>query len=563
MGDGEPYHRLALPANTRLREYEIEKTLGAGGFGVTYLARHKYLGAVAIKEYMPNEHAVREGTEVFPKSSGDEDLYRRGLAGFLREARALREFRDERIVGVRDFFEQNGTAYMVLDYEEGETLEQLLAARGGKLPEKELLAIVFPLLNALEKLHAAGLVHRDISPDNIIIRPGRGPVLIDFGAARHAIGDVSKSISIIHKSGYSPPEQRLGGKQGKFTDIYALSATLYRAMTGNAPPEGSQRIYDITAGGEDSMPPLSADGYSERFVRAVTAGLAIKPKERPQTIREWRDMLYPLPADKPKTRQSAPPSAKKASPKGKGGAWKWAAALLLIVAFFYQNDTESEKEAAAYQAAEQADSFAEWMAFLDGDYGSGEYRNKAANASIKNGKGVGGKTLLHIASGEGNFPAVTLLIAGGADVDARRPLNNYTPLHNAADGGYAQIIGALALAGGNPNLKSKRNHTPLHLAAYRGHIEAAEALIKAGADVDAVNDENAAPLHLAATKSSPKNAENGNIIIDMLLGAGANIDACWHTKNNGRLTALGSAIFNNHRKAEEILRKAGATIEEC
>ncbi len=286
-------NKAALPPGARLKQYEMETVLGVGGFGVTYLARDCDLRAhFAVKEYLPNEFAVREGKTVHPKSAAAEDDYRWGLERFLQEARELAKFKHPNIVRVHQIFEANNTAYMVLDYEDGLNLEEWLRARPGKPAESELRAILNPLLNALHIVHSRDLLHRDIAPDNIIIRASGEPVLLDFGAARADIGARSKSISAVVKAGYSPPEQySTRGNRGAHSDIYALAAVMYRAVTGAAPPEGSFRGTEIITGSEDPLPPLRAEGYSPQFINAINAGLQINPANRPQTVTELQTIL--------------------------------------------------------------------------------------------------------------------------------------------------------------------------------------------------------------------------------------------------------------------------------
>ena len=291
--EGNHEHKAALPNGTRLRQYRIEKVLGVGSFGVTYLAHDNDLQShFAIKEYIPNEFALRQGATVHPKSSANEDDYRWGLSRFLQEARELAKFRHANIVRVHQIFEENNTAYMVLDFEEGVNFDRWLKNLGRQPAEKELRAILSPLLDALEQVHANGLLHRDIAPDNIIIHPNGKPVLLDFGSARQAMGMRSKSVSAIVKAGYSPPEQySTRGEQGAYTDIYALSATMYRAINGAAPPEGSWRMMEMATADKDPMTPLQGDGYSPALRQGIERGLAINARNRPQTVAAWREIL--------------------------------------------------------------------------------------------------------------------------------------------------------------------------------------------------------------------------------------------------------------------------------
>lgn len=317
--------KQGLPEGAVLHgKYEIEQKLGAGGYGVTYRARHVYLSRqLAIKEFFPKFAARDRDTQELQPVSGSVTVgdFRRGIQQFFGEAERLAAFEHNNIVRVHDVFKENNTAYMVMDYERGKTLGDLLK-ECGTLPEEALLAILSPLLDGLKVLHDGGILHRDLAPDNIFIRKDGAPVLLDFGAAREAGGGQSKSVTAIFKPGYTPPEQYIskGGnvRQGPFTDIYALSATLYHAMTGEQPRDSTTRQTAITNQTPDPVNLDSVKGYSREFVDAVRAGLVLKADERPESVDEWRGMF-------PWQPQRQPQQSK--SDSGWSG-WKLAAALV-------------------------------------------------------------------------------------------------------------------------------------------------------------------------------------------------------------------------------------------
>jgi serine/threonine protein kinase len=212
----------ALPPGYEIEGYRIEGTLGTGGFGVTYLAREISLDRlVAIKEYLPADISVRDTRHntVHPIDRDDEETFDWGLERFRGEALTLVSFRHANIVAVLRFFEANGTAYMVMDYEQGSSLGDILRD-AGTLPEHEIHEILFPLLDGLDRVHRAGFLHRDIKPDNIYIRADGSPVLLDFGAARLAVGQKGQHMTGLVTVGYAPPEQYdSGSPQGPWTDI--------------------------------------------------------------------------------------------------------------------------------------------------------------------------------------------------------------------------------------------------------------------------------------------------------------------------------------------------------
>ena len=284
-------HFHALATGQRIEDYEIRDVLGEGGFGLTYLAHDMKLEKpVAIKEYLPADLAVRKGdNSVIPKSSGSESDFTWGLQRFLDEARVLARFDHKNIVRVHRFFQANGTAYIVMEYVDGETLSSLLQ-REHTLSCQHLLSILDPLLSGLEIVHKGDVLHRDIKPGNIIIRDSGVPVLIDFGAARQAVGARSRSVTAIVTPGYAPIEQySTRGRQGPWTDIYALGAICYRAMTGETLIDATERVR------RDPLVPLSKqsipEGYPGFFPGAVDRALSVDEEERPRSIGEWRDML--------------------------------------------------------------------------------------------------------------------------------------------------------------------------------------------------------------------------------------------------------------------------------
>lgn len=290
---------IALKNGTVLvGDYRIERVLGAGGFGITYLAEEIALDRnVTIKEYFPSDFAARTSTsDAAPRSHDCDGDYRWGLDRFIEEAQTLAKFSHPNIVRVYRYFRANNTAYMVLHFEEGQSLKSWLKGLGRAPRQKELDTIVAPLLDALELIHKQDFLHRDIAPDNIIIRKDGTPVLIDFGSARGEIAAHSKTVSALVKPGYSPYEQyaETSRQQGPWTDIYALAATLYHAITGKRPADSPSRmVKDELVAARDGA--LSA--YRQGFLKAIDHALTLQVEQRPQSIAEWRGaLLAPDPA---------------------------------------------------------------------------------------------------------------------------------------------------------------------------------------------------------------------------------------------------------------------------
>ena len=299
--------RDALPAGTILRDFTIQAVIGHGGFGIVYRAGHNELDlTVAIKEYLPVELAVREGATVQPRSGTDRKDFEDGLRRFRDEAQALIDFDSHpSIVSCREFFRANGTAYLVMAYEEGQSLAELLASReaeGRPFTESELLAVMTPVLEGLARVHAAGVLHRDIKPSNILIRRSDGrPVLIDFGAAKQAAAKYTKSQA-PYTEGYAALEQVADtGKLGPWTDMYGTGAVMWRMVAGGnrpwEPPHPVRvelRSHAVVDGTEDPMPPardLGRGRFAPQLLEAIDRCLRLQGTERIQGSRELLEAL--------------------------------------------------------------------------------------------------------------------------------------------------------------------------------------------------------------------------------------------------------------------------------
>ena len=291
----EQERRDALPLGAALGAYTVEDVLGHGGFGIVYRARHNELGNVAaVKEYLPAELAVREGASVHPRSAACRAGYEDGLRRFRDEARALVEFQAHpSIVSCRDFFRANGTAYLVMEHEDGLPLSELLRRReasGRPFDEADLLAVMVPLLEGLRRVHEAGMLHRDIKPGNVLVRRSdERPVLIDFGAAKQGAAERSKSLA-PYTEGYAALEQVGEGKLGPWTDVYAAGAVMWRIAAGGNPPweppnpvKVEKRANAVVRGEADPMPSareLGAGRFSPGLLAAIDRCLKLNEKER-------------------------------------------------------------------------------------------------------------------------------------------------------------------------------------------------------------------------------------------------------------------------------------------
>jgi len=283
-----------LRKGTRLiGRYTIEGVLGQGGFGITYLGMDElHKKKVAIKEFFPQGIVTRnieyEDT-VTVTLVGEKENYDKGKERFLKEAQTMAMFsKDKGIVKALDFFEINNTAYIVMEYLEGVTLKQYLR-ENERIDAEDLVELLVPLIEALDEIHSQGLIHRDISPDNIMVLPDGRIKLMDFGAARDYTEFGEKSLSIVLKPGYAPPEQyQTHGVQGPWTDIYALCATMYKCITGENPPDAIDRLVD------DHLKKISAFGFtvSPQIEEAIIKGMSVAAKDRYQNVGDFCEALY-------------------------------------------------------------------------------------------------------------------------------------------------------------------------------------------------------------------------------------------------------------------------------
>lgn len=289
-----PQHHMK-PFTILAGKYLIGKAIGEGGFGITYIGMDLELEVrVAIKEYYPQGVAARisgiNNCTVCSCTDSTRPFFEEGREKFINEARTIAKFRGlPEIAGIIEFFRENQTAYIVMEYLDGQTLKQYLRANGGKIPTDEILRMMRPLVLSLGKIHSEGLIHRDISPDNIMLMKDKSVKILDFGGARDFASRNGKSMSVLVKHGYAPEEQyRSQGDQGPWTDVYALCATMYRCITGEIPPNALDRLY------QDELKPISSfDVTCPKYIeKAITKGLNVRKDGRYQSMEELYEALY-------------------------------------------------------------------------------------------------------------------------------------------------------------------------------------------------------------------------------------------------------------------------------
>ena len=586
MSDGEPIdpnqarhgHALAKGEKLRRDTIEVGELLGQGGFGMVYQAHTEGLIStqMVIKEYLPRGYARRDHNtkSVLPIStSGDEkEAFDWGLEMFLKEAKVLRKFEHKNIVRMDDYFEENNTAYMRLEYIKGETLADKLK-REGRLKEQALKDILAGVLDGLAYVHEREHLHRDISPDNIMIREDGTPVLIDFGIARAKFGTAVHGSRMGVKPGYSPIEQRgqAGGidmkmEYGPGTDIYALSVVVYQALGGELPMDWIPRSARLGSGPDPMVPAVEAlRGLAhENFLKAIDRGLQINLKDRPKSVADFRKMLF---AEGVQNQIDRSPTR---FDRGRGGFQKpekksllrrfgmskaaiigLVIALIALPALGYVVSQISLLEAflsengfASINAPDKDGLTPLHIALLKGN-------DKVAALLIQKGADVKapdkeGKTPLHYAR---SAEIAALLIEAGADVKAPDK-DGYTPLHEAAARGKNKVAALLIQNGADVKAPGKDGYTPLHEAAARGKNKVAALLIQNGADVKAPGKDGWTPLHFAA-------AEDKDKVAALLIQNGAKVDA----RNEDDWTPLHVAAAEDKDKVAALLIQNGAKVD--
>ena len=319
-GQREKYPLALTPGSILNGRYTVGRVLGQGGFGITYIVQDYQSGQrAAVKEYLPTEFAGRDrnGVTVQVYSGERKENFNFGKEQCLHEAKTLAEFiGEEHIVQIRSYFEENNTAYYVMEYVDGPSLKEYTAQRGGRLSPQEAGSLLLPVMEFLARLHKRGIIHRDIAPDNIIIESGRSAKLIDFGAARYSTGEKSRSLDVVVKHGFAPYEQYMHrSRQGPWTDVYAMAATFYFALTGIVPPESVERRED-----DRLLSPSSRGVPISRDTEAVLRkAMAVQPMDRYPSMAEfYRDLQdalagKPVHVPEPVSQPPATPEPKKKS----------------------------------------------------------------------------------------------------------------------------------------------------------------------------------------------------------------------------------------------------------
>ena len=552
----------ALPVGTILGNYIILKVIGNGGFGITYLAQEEITKKlVVIKENYPAEVSFRDmaSLTVGPSGESRNEAYEWALKRFLDEAKTLARLSHPNIVNVLTAFKALGTAYYVMPHVEGTELH-IAAPAPDNINAEWLLPVLKKILNALDYLHAEGLIHRDIKHSNILLNAAGEPILIDFGTARAL--ESTHSHTHIGTPGFMPLEQfSAKGKRGPWTDFYALGATCYRLITGEIPPHSVDRMV------EDEYLPLSEiPSLGKRFpmhvLKSIDKALRLNINERYQSAQEWLNALKGIlssPTGKTspdiKLKPDTAPKSHPASSKKRSKLHLILASLLIFAVlgcgvFFYPNIKQPHVERipddgniSLYTAAQNGDAEKVHLCL-----NAGADVNWTNEAESKN-------TPLHMAATNGHADCVRLLLAAtGSDVN-KANANGETPLSCAAKEGHAECVNLLLAAPGiEVNSEDKDSQTPLHRAENNNHTECADLIRAAG------GKSRRAAILLEQMSISPeqynsslyaavRNRETEKI--SLLLAAGADVN--WANEEESSTTPLVLAAQKGHPECVRLL----------
>ena len=551
---------LALPHGTILDDFQVHDELNRGGFSIIYEGSNRESKTpVAIKEYLPDGLATRDAggryIQVVPKKERD---FQEGLEDFLNEANILEQLSGhDNIVCFYKKIEMHNTAYIVMELVGGKDLSTHLKDEGGILGENELKAILYPLLNALEAVHKAGYLHRDIKPGNIgLRREDRSPVLLDFGAAQKK----GMNQKVMVTDPYSPPEQYAARKQEPSTDIYALGAVCFQALMGILPEAGNQREH-----GHDTLhDTFYVEGVSEEFHKAIDKALKVEPSKRPQNVEKWKEMMEQsssesgqkeatneVPPTKSLGKPPVPPNPLKLFDRLNKHLSKLSDRLIVgiiilcivgIIGITYWDNIDWEEPPPSPPPPLGYEALTKKEAELK------KFRAEVGKDVEPHPRGEhGGRLHLHITANR-KLPMLTKdLIDEGADVDKKNKAG-WTALHYAAVANAAEVVEVLIDGGADFHAKDiALGQTPLHYAANWGSVEAARALLKKGADVLKRDESGLTPLHCVGDNA---------VLVKMLLDWKADV----HAKAKNGLTPLHLAAWRNDSEAVRALLIGGAKV---
>lgn len=510
---------LLLPHGTILRgQYSVGKVLGkSGGFGTTYLGYHQTLQIkVAIKEYLPRELVCRnsDGLTITVNHPQETENFRNGINQFLNEARLLVKFNHPNIVRVIDFFEENGTAYLVMDYCQGVNLAEYMEQQGGILSEQAVMNFIMPILEGLQELHNRGVLHRDIKPQNIYVTHDGRPILLDFGSAKQTFGEQSRSLELMATPGFAAYEQyHIQGKQGPWTDIYSCTATIYYMLSKMVPADAIERMAQDTF----FFPLELENNISPEMRNAIVKGMALLPENRVHSVQEFRQLLLNqtiklqrnlektqiipkdashLPLDKNSI--NFPENNNRAARPFYKGTMGIIALLLIMMSavagggyWYYQQSISPANQLAKRGISFTDEAFFNAIKTNDTDAAKLFFAGGMSPNSIKKDTG---ETPMMIAIGAGQLPMVNFLITNGADLSVNNP-QGQTLIDLALKQGNTAILKVIMNQSGiGPDTKDDKGRTLLEKAVDIGNVANVKFLIEQGADINARDGDGKTPL---------------------------------------------------------------------
>ena len=539
-----------LPQGTILRnQYIVGKVLGkSGGFGTTYLGYHQTLQIkVAMKEYLPSELVCRnnDGLTINVNHPQDETDFRNGINQFLHEARLLVKFNHPNIIRAIDFFEENGTAYLIMEYSQGVNLAEYMEQQGGTLAEQSVMDFMMPILEGLKELHTRGVLHRDIKPQNIYVTEDGRPILLDFGAAKQTLSEHSRSLTLMATPGFAAYEQyQMQGKQGPWTDIYSCAATIYYMLSGTVPTDAIERMTQDTFSFSQEL----ENKISPEMRNAILKGMALLPEDRVQSVQEFQQLLFnqtiKIQRGLQDTQIIQPDSIDRSvkndpsfftfneNTKAKPFYKRTLSIIVLLVIlvsamasggyWYYQQSMSPINQLAKKGLSFTEEAFFNAIKTNDIDTTKIFLAGGMSPNSIKKGTG---ETPIMIAIGAGQLPMVNFLITSGADLSVKDSKGQALIDLALKQGNTAVLKIIMDQSQIGPNTKDAKGRTLLEKAVDIGNVANVKFLIEQGADINAQDEEGWTPLdHAVAAKNQQ--------IVAMLKDAGAKQNINVGTKAN-------------------------------
>jgi len=527
---------LLLQHGTILRgQYRVGKVLGkSGGFGTTYLGYHQTLQIkVAIKEYLPSELVCRnsDGLTLTVNHPQEAEDFQHGMNQFLSEARLLVKFNHPNIVRVIDFFEENGTAYLVMDYCHGVNLAEYMEKQGRNLSEQAAMNVMMPILEGLQQLHNRGVLHRDIKPQNIYITDDERPILLDFGSAKQIVGEQSTSVTLIATPGFAAYEQyQVQGQQGAWTDIYSCAATIYYMLSGLIPADAIGRMAQDTL----FFPLELEQKISPEMHSVIVKGMALLPQNRIQSVQEFEQLLLNQTIQLPK----------------KSGNTKVMPKNIPLDNDF--SDTAGRKRRQAEPFYKRTISMIAILFIMISVVGSSGYwyyqqSMNPANQLAKRGISFTEEAFFN-AIRTNDIDAVKLFLVGGMSPNRTKKESGETPMMIAISAGQLPMVNFLITSGAELNANDSQGQTLIGLALKQGNTEILKKIMdQSGIGPDTKDDKGRTLLQKAVDLGTIAN-------VKFLIEQGADVNA----RNTEEMTLLDSALASGNQQMISVIKNAGA-----